>query len=130
LVPQQPGAPASVADKPWLNNPVYADIQRKIADAGPQSFRGKLDMATLRYIIHHAKRSSAPGLDNIRYETLQTLLWDTENEEENEARNDLLLLILNLVNTILETGKFPTQLKRGEIIAIYKKRRSEKARKL
>jgi hypothetical protein len=78
-------------------------------------------MATLRYIIHHAKRSSAPGLDNIRYETLQTHLWDTENEEENEARNDLLLLILNLVNTILETGKFPTQLKRGEIIAIYKK---------
>jgi hypothetical protein len=109
------------ANKPWLDNPIYANIRTKIAAAGPQSVHCKLDMATLRYIIHHAKRSSAPGLDNIRYETLQTLLLKTDKEEENEVRNDLLQLILSLVNTILETGRFSNQLKRGEIIAIYKK---------
>lgn len=107
--------------KPWIDNPLYAEIRNRIADAGPESVRSKLDMATLRYIIHHAKRSSAPGLDNIRYETLQTLLWEDDDEEVNEARNNLLTLMLSLINTILETGKFPNQLKRGEIIAIYKK---------
>jgi hypothetical protein len=124
--PQQ--AHDSSAPKPWMNNTRYSDIRQCLSSFRPETLHDELDMTTLRYIQHHTKKSTAPGLDGISYDMLQTLLWsdaigddDADGQAADAARENILSLILALINMILQTGVFPDALEKGEIIMIFKK---------
>jgi hypothetical protein len=106
------GTPGNVhnhdAPKPWMHNAKYAQIRSRMLQEDPSSIRSPLDMATLRYILHHTKKGTAPGLDNVGYDTLRTLLWleDCPDDDEessltakrtNEAREAILSLLLGLI---------------------------------
>jgi hypothetical protein len=115
-----------------MHNAKYAQIRSRMLQEDPSSIRSPFDMATLRYILHHTKKGTAPGLDNVGYDTLRTLLWleDCPDDDEessltakktNEAREAILSLLLGLINTVLQIGVFPDSLKKGEIIVINEK---------
>jgi hypothetical protein len=106
--------------KPWKHIPFYEELKAKMEKIDPAQIYAKVDMDTLKYIIRHKQGGSAPGLDDISYETIQSLLWESSSPEEEEAQLVMLDLLLAMINTVLETGVLPDNLKVVKIVPVFK----------